>query len=152
MIVQQEGREGEEESGKEGILDELITYVFAGQDTTAASLSWLFKYLATDAESQHRLHEEVCTVFGPGTESNELLDFNLLNDPERIPILESVVAETMRCAEVSAIIARDLLQDEMILGRLVPKGKFLIIFEIRHPDYDNYTKRDTVDVCDSFDG
>ncbi|CAE6374587.1 unnamed protein product [Rhizoctonia solani] len=116
MIVQREGREGEEAFGKDNILDEFITYVFAGQDTTAVSLTWLFKYIATNAEIQHRLHDEVCAVFGPDGESAHL-DFKLLDDPERVPILESVVAETMRCAGVSAIIARDLLQDEVILGR-----------------------------------
>ncbi|CAE6530843.1 unnamed protein product [Rhizoctonia solani] len=126
MILQRERREGEESFGKDNILDELITYVFAGQDTTAVSLSWLFKYLATDADIQHRLHDEVCAVFGPDTESDEPLDFNLLDDPDRVPILESIVAETMRHAGVSAIMARDLLQDEIILGRLVPKGTQLM--------------------------
>jgi cytochrome P450 len=78
----------------------------AGQDTTAVSLSWMFKYLATNAEIQRRLHDESCAVFGPSEDSNHL-DFSLLDDPKRVPILESIVAETMRCAGVSAIIARD---------------------------------------------
>ncbi|CAE6436614.1 unnamed protein product [Rhizoctonia solani] len=126
MVVQREGREGDEEFGEEGILDELITYVFAGQDSTAVSLSWLFKYLATDAETQHRLHDEMSAVFGSDAESNEPLDFNLLDDPERVPVLESVVAETMRCASIAPLIARDLLHDEIILGKLVPKGTQLM--------------------------
>nr|AVZ23856.1 cytochrome P450 [Thanatephorus cucumeris]QDJ74242.1 cytochrome P450-2 [Thanatephorus cucumeris] len=128
MIVQREGRkghEGEEAFGKDNLLDELIMYTLAGQDSTAVSLSWLFKYLSTNANVQRQLHDEMCTVFGPSGESNNL-DFDLLDNSERVPILESIVAETMRCAGVSAIIARDLLQDEVILGRHVPKGSQLM--------------------------
>ncbi|CAE6423362.1 unnamed protein product [Rhizoctonia solani] len=120
-----EGREGEEAFGKENLLDELIMYILAGQDSTAVSLSWLFKYLSTNANVQRQLHDEMCAVFGPSEESNNL-DFDLLDNSERVPILESVVAETMRCAGVAAIIARDLLQDEVILGRHVPKGTLSI--------------------------
>ncbi|GAB1524644.1 hypothetical protein RhiTH_007798 [Rhizoctonia solani] len=123
MIIQREAREGAEAFGKGEMLDELMTYVLAGQDTTAASLGWLVKFLPQDPEIQLRLHNEVCNVFGPGTESDEFLDFNLLDDHIRVPILEAVVAETLRCASVAAIISRDLLQDEVILGRHVPKAR-----------------------------
>ncbi|KAF8694404.1 Cytochrome P450, partial [Rhizoctonia solani] len=126
MIIQREAREGAEAFGKGEMLDELMTYVLAGQDTTAASLGWLVKFLPQDPEIQLRLHNEVCNVFGPGTESDEFLDFNLLDDHIRVPILEAVVAETLRCASVAAIISRDLLQDEVILGRHVPKGAQLM--------------------------
>ncbi|KAF8750706.1 cytochrome P450 [Rhizoctonia solani] len=107
MIIQREAREGAEAFGKGEMLDELMTYVLAGQDTTAASLGWLVKFLPQDPEIQLRLHNEVCNVFGPGTESDEFLDFNLLDDHIRVPILEAVVAETLRCASVAAIISRD---------------------------------------------
>ncbi|KAG8714346.1 hypothetical protein FRC11_008830 [Ceratobasidium sp. 423] len=122
MIVQRETHEGVETLGDRDILDELATYVFAGQDTTASALSWLVKYLANDPKIQRRLHEEVCTVFGGDTASDEPLDFDLLDDPERVPVLEAVVAETMRCAAVVSFISRQLLKDETILGRFVPKG------------------------------
>ncbi|CAE6466128.1 unnamed protein product [Rhizoctonia solani] len=124
MIVQRERREGVETLGDRDILDELITYVFAGQDTTASTLSWLVKYLPDDPEIQQRLHEEMCNVFGADADadSNKGLNFDLLDDPERVPILEAVVAETMRCAAVAAFVGRELLKDEIILNRVVPKG------------------------------
>ncbi|EUC66959.1 cytochrome P450 family protein [Rhizoctonia solani AG-3 Rhs1AP] len=125
MILQREKREGAESLGDQDILDELITYVFAGQDTTAAVLSWLVKYLPANPEIQRKLHEEMSTVFGQDSESNGMLDFNLLDDPERVPVLEAVVAETLRCAAVAAFIGRELLKDEIILGRLVPQGTHL---------------------------
>ncbi|KAF8694126.1 cytochrome P450, partial [Rhizoctonia solani] len=126
MIIQREAREGAEAFGKGEMLDELMTYVFAGQDTTAASLAWLVKFLPQDPEIQLRLHNEVCNVFGPGTESDEFLDFNLLDDHIRVPILEAVVAETLRCAGVASLTGRELTQDEIILDRVVPKGTQLM--------------------------
>ncbi|CUA66571.1 Cytochrome P450 89A2 [Rhizoctonia solani] len=122
MIVQREIQEGAEALGDKDILDELITYFFGGQDTTASVLSWLVKYLPIDPEIQRQLHDEMCTVFGVDAESAEPLDFNVIDDPERVPILEAVVAETLRCAGVASIISRELLRDEVILGRLIPKG------------------------------
>ncbi|CAE6374597.1 unnamed protein product [Rhizoctonia solani] len=126
MIIQREAREGAETFGKGEMLDELMTYLFAGQDTTAASLAWLVKFLPQDVEIQRRLHDEVCDVFGPGADSDEPLNFNLLDDHERVPILEAVVAETLRCAGVASLTGRELTRDEIILDRVVPKGTQLM--------------------------
>ncbi|CAE6509727.1 unnamed protein product [Rhizoctonia solani] len=126
MIVQREAREGAEVFGKGEMLDELLTYIFAGQDTTAASLAWLVKFLPKDSEIQHRLHDELCSVFGPEMYLDQPLDFNLLDDHEHLPVLEAVVAETLRCAGVGSLTGRELIQDEIILGRFVPKGTQLM--------------------------
>ncbi|CAE6466135.1 unnamed protein product [Rhizoctonia solani] len=126
MIIQREAREGAEAFGKGEMLDELLTYIFAGQDTTAASLAWLVKFLPKDTEIQHRLYDELCSVFGPEMDLDQPLDFNLLDDHERVPILEAVVAETLRCAGVGSLTGRELIQDEIISGRFVPKGTQLM--------------------------
>ncbi|CUA66567.1 Cytochrome P450 86A1 [Rhizoctonia solani] len=126
MIIQREAREGAEAFGKGEMLDELLTYIFAGQDTTAASLAWLVKFLPKDSEIQHRLHDELCSVFGPEMDLDQPLDFNLMDDHERLPVLEAVVAETLRCAGVGSLTGRELIQDEIILGRFVPKGTQLM--------------------------
>ncbi|CAE7211660.1 unnamed protein product [Rhizoctonia solani] len=122
MIIQREAREGVESFGEGAIHDELLSFIFAGLDTTSSMIRWLLKYLSTDAEIQRRLHDEVCGVFGQSSDLYEPLDFNLLDDSGRLPLLEAVVTETMRCAGVGSQISRELIQDEVILGRLVPKG------------------------------
>ncbi|KAH7334102.1 cytochrome P450 [Rhizoctonia solani] len=126
MIIQREAREGAEALGEGATHDELLAYVFAGQDTTSSLLRWLVKYLPQNPEIQHRLHNEVCSVFGQADDMSEPFDFHLLDDPERVPLLEAVVAETLRCAGVGAQIGRELIQDEIIMGRFVPKGTQLI--------------------------
>ncbi|KAF8752778.1 Cytochrome P450 [Rhizoctonia solani] len=106
MVVQREAREGTEALGEAGIRDELMTFIFGGQDTTSTVLRWLVKYFTNDPETQQRLHDEVCRVF--------------------VPFLEAVVTETLRCAGVGSQISRELIQDEVILGRPVPKGTQLV--------------------------
>ncbi|CAE6380490.1 unnamed protein product [Rhizoctonia solani] len=133
MIIQREALEGVEKFEKGEILDELMMYLFAGQDTTASALRWLVKYLPSDPEIQRRLHEEICNSFDQDGTPSGSLDFGLLDDSERMPVLEAVVAETLRCAGVGSLIGRELLQDEVILGRLVPKGENLRFIFSRPP-------------------
>ncbi|KAG8693183.1 hypothetical protein FRC08_009275, partial [Ceratobasidium sp. 394] len=96
MIAQREAREEAETFDKGELLDELMAYVLAGQDTTAATLMWLFKYLPLDVEIQQRLYDELCTAFGPVSDDEGPLDFTILNDSSKVPVLEAVVAETQR--------------------------------------------------------
>ncbi|KAG9128593.1 hypothetical protein FRC07_000026 [Ceratobasidium sp. 392] len=107
MIAQREAREGVETFSDGELLDELITYVLGGQDTTAATLSWVFKYLPQDNDIQCRLHDEVCTVFGSGLNEDGHLDFTALNDPQRVPVLEAVVVETLRCGMPGPNVGRE---------------------------------------------
>ncbi|KAG8683425.1 hypothetical protein FRC09_016088 [Ceratobasidium sp. 395] len=107
MIIQREAREGAEKFDDGELLDELMTYVLAGQDTTAATFSWLLKYLPLDAKIQQRLHDEVCAAFDSGSDRDGPLDFNILSDSGKLPVLEAVVAETLRCAMTGTITGRE---------------------------------------------
>lgn len=75
----------------------------AGQDTTASALAWHVKFLPQDPEIQRRLHDEVCAIFGQDGE----LNFEAIDDSERVPVLEAVVAETLRCAKVGSLTGRE---------------------------------------------
>ncbi|QRV94360.1 cytochrome P450 family protein [Ceratobasidium sp. AG-Ba] len=122
MIIQQEVREGSETFSKEEMLDELMGFFMAGQETTAVATSWFVKFIALDVDIQRRLHEEVCTVFGDSLTDTSSITLDILDDPERIPILEAVTAETLRCGLVGPASKRRLVADEVIMGRHVPKG------------------------------
>lgn len=69
--------------------DIVLSFVIAGRDTTACTLSWAFYILATNPEIQERLLEEI--------------DRECKNDPEfedlsaeRMPYLNGVIYETLR--------------------------------------------------------
>ncbi|KAF8599423.1 cytochrome P450 [Ceratobasidium sp. AG-I] len=143
MAMQREDREGMAKMGREELVDELMTYIMrvaqyhhccpptntgisyfrAGQETTASALAWHVKYISQDPDIQRRLHDEVCAVFGQDGE----LDCGVIDDSKRVPVLEAVAAETLRCAQVAPTVGRTLLDDEVILGRAVPKGTQLML-------------------------
>ena len=70
------------------IRDELVTFLFAGHETTAAVLTWAFSLLTRHPSVDARLSEELRTVLGsrlPGAEDRALLVYT-----------ERVVRETLR--------------------------------------------------------
>ncbi|QRV95825.1 cytochrome P450 family protein [Ceratobasidium sp. AG-Ba] len=122
MLIQQETREGSEPFSKQEMLDELTVFILAGQETTTAALAWFVKFIALDFDIQRRLHEETREVFGSSLTDTSSIPFDVLDDSEKTPILEAVLAETLRCALVGAGSRRQLIDDEIIMGRLAPKG------------------------------
>ncbi|KAG8681476.1 hypothetical protein FRC08_015622 [Ceratobasidium sp. 394] len=127
MIVRQERREEVDLFDTDEILDELCLYILAGQDTTTATLSWFVKYMPQDIDIQRRLHEEVCGAFGSNLTDPASITLEILDDIERMPILEAAAVETLRCAGVAGVFGRRLLSDDVVLGRRVPKGTDVMI-------------------------
>ncbi|KAG8751989.1 hypothetical protein FRC12_012166 [Ceratobasidium sp. 428] len=127
MLLQQEKSQGKKALNENEMLDELLLLFLGGHDSTSAALFWLVKYMALDAEMQRRLHDEVCHVFSHDLEDTSSIVLSTLEDSEKLPILEAVVAETLRCAMISGAIGRYLTSDEVIMGRHVPKGTELVI-------------------------
>ncbi|QRV94337.1 cytochrome P450 family protein [Ceratobasidium sp. AG-Ba] len=122
-IIRREKEEGQKLT-REELLDELLLMFIGGQDTTSATLFWFVKYMPSDPDIQQQLHDEVCSVFGDDMSG---LTLDALKDSERVPVLEAVVAETLRCAMVGGAIGKYLAEDEVILGRHVPKGTGIIV-------------------------
>ncbi|KAG8698556.1 hypothetical protein FRC09_007176 [Ceratobasidium sp. 395] len=127
MIAQREAREGAERLPQKELREELMNHVLAGQDTTAVELAWLVKYLSHDVDLQRRLHAEVYAAFGSGLDEDGPLEFEILNDSGKVPLLEAVVAESLRCAQIAANVVRQLTNDEVIMGKHIPKGTQVLI-------------------------
>ncbi|QRV79699.1 cytochrome P450 family protein [Ceratobasidium sp. AG-Ba] len=123
ILLKREKEEGERLSQEE-LLDELLLMFIGGQESTSATLFWFVKYMASDTDIQRRLHDEVCNVFGDDMAG---LTLDALKDSERVPILEAVVAETLRCAMLAGAVARYLTEDEVIMGHHILKGTEIII-------------------------
>ncbi|QRW21757.1 cytochrome P450 family protein [Rhizoctonia solani] len=125
MLLLPDPRDGTEQFDEKELLDELAAFLIAGS-TVGKVLAWFVKYMPKDAEIQRQLHNEMRTVFDANKEdtSKYLAD---LNDPDKVPILEAVMAETLRCAQVTSATVRSLLNDDIIGGYHVPKGTTVII-------------------------
>ncbi|KAJ7643102.1 cytochrome P450 [Mycena polygramma] len=77
-------------SGPEIIATQTTMFVFAGQDTTAITLSFALDGLAKDPQFQAELRREVCEAYTESEESDGDMPY------ERMPLLNALIKETLR--------------------------------------------------------
>lgn len=95
------------------LLDEAITLLFAGQDTSAATLSWTLHLLSIHPDIQTRLAEEVRRVFQEEG-INEHKPTITKNTISKLTFLDAVVKESMRLYPVAPFVVRRLSQDLLV--------------------------------------
>ena len=112
-------RNSSEVSRKDGfskdLFDEAITLLFAGQDTSAATLSWTLHLLSLYPKVQEKLANEIRTVL----KDEALLDCNnpMISKKtfSRMPFLDAVIKESMRYYPVAPFVVRKLLHEVSIV-------------------------------------
>lgn len=80
------------------IVDQMKSFFFAGNDTTAATLSWVYVYLSRHPDALASLRKELDDVFGPGTEPDVVAQ-KIIANPKLVNQLEytlAVIRETLR--------------------------------------------------------
>ena len=94
------------------LLDETITLLFAGQDTSAATLSWIVHLLSIHPEIQARLAKEVQAVVA-SEDTPPVSATRITRDMiAKCPYMDAVVQESMRLYPVAPFVVRRL-QDEI---------------------------------------
>ncbi|XP_065919119.1 cytochrome P450 4B1-like [Dysidea avara] len=114
----------------EEIRAEVDTFMFEGHDTTAAGIFWTLYCLAKYPDHQEKCREEIRTVLD-GRESFEWEDLKSLS------YTTMCIKEAMRLYPPVPHYFRDLSEDTIIHGHLIPKGTFVIIGALevhRQPD------------------
>jgi cytochrome P450 len=112
----------DEESG-EGmndlqLRDEVLTILLAGHETTAMTLSWTLHLLSQHPEVESKLREEIDAL---GGRAPTLADFPQLVYAGR------VVDESMRLYPPAWIIARSVLEDDLVTGHPVKAGDWIFL-------------------------
>jgi cytochrome P450 len=110
--------------------DESITLFFAGHETTARTLSFLWYALAEHPEIAARLRAEIDTVLGDEAPT--------LAHLKRLPYTLQVIKETLRLYPPAPMYARDATAPDVIDGVPVPTGARMVILPYlthRHPDF-----------------
>ena len=88
------------------LLDEAITLLFAGQDTSAATLSWTLHLLSLHPEKQQKLADEVKAALDQS--DTRRVSKNAIS---QMPYLDAVIKESMRLYPVAPFIVRKLTSD-----------------------------------------
>lgn len=87
------------------LIDEAITLLFAGQDTSAATLSWTLHLLSLYPNIQEKLAHEVRSIISTSTDGSVYVSKTLVS---KMTYLDAVIKESMRLYPVAPFIVRKL--------------------------------------------
>ncbi len=118
MLVRARYEDGSAMTDKQ-LRDELMTLVFAGHETTAHALVWMWYLLARHTHVLDRLVEELDTVLGDRDAT--------IDDLPALPYLRRVVKEAMRLLPSVWTFMREPLRDVQIGEYRVPAGSQIFI-------------------------
>ncbi|WP_237212627.1 cytochrome P450 [Ruegeria lacuscaerulensis] len=102
---------------EETTVDNLLTFVVAGHETSANALAWGYYLLALNPDMQNRIRSEILSVRPRGP-----VEFA---DLESMPLLRAHIKETLRLYPSAAFFARDAAEDIEIKGVKIEKGDAL---------------------------
>ncbi|KAH0492809.1 hypothetical protein TgHK011_007740 [Trichoderma gracile] len=108
------------------IRDEILGYLVAGHDTSAATLSWWVKFMAAYQPVQARLRDALRQTHFEAYRDSRLPTMKEICDSP-VPYLDAVIEETLRYSAVAALIVRTSTCDTQILGYHIPKGTDVLL-------------------------
>ncbi|MET1053972.1 MAG: cytochrome P450 [Pedobacter sp.] len=128
LMTARDPETGEGMSDKE-IIDELLTLIVAGHETTASALNWAWYLLATHPQVYQQMKLEIQALNGmpPGFGQLQQLGF-----------VKQVIDETMRMYPPGWLLTRKSITDDQIGRYHVPAKTDIFISPFlmhRHPDY-----------------
>ncbi|PVH85843.1 cytochrome P450 monooxygenase-like protein [Cadophora sp. DSE1049] len=103
---------------EENLVDQLMTFLAAGHETTATAMTWAIYMLCLHPEVQTKLRAEIREKL-PSVNGNEDVT---TQDIDHMPYLNAVCNEVLRYYPPVPLTLRDAAQDTTILGQAVPKG------------------------------
>jgi cytochrome P450 len=104
---------------QEQLIDNLITFLAAGHETTAKALTWALYLLARAPQWQDRIGSEVRAVASNRPIEAEHLD--------RLPVTRAVLKEAMRLYPPAPIMTRVAANDMQLGGERIRAGTMIII-------------------------
>ncbi|WP_372370766.1 cytochrome P450 [Candidatus Uabimicrobium sp. HlEnr_7] len=128
--LMEKGKEDEQQMDDVQLRDHMMTFLFAGHETTACSLTWCFYLISQHSEIERKMREEIDSVLGE-------------RDPEytdlpKLKYIAMVYQEALRLYPPAWILARQPIDKDEIDGKNIPKNCNILlnIWEVhRHPDF-----------------
>ncbi|CAN9438240.1 unnamed protein product [Alternaria alternata] len=111
---------GNDQSDK-NLVDQLLTFVAAGHETTSSALTWTSYLLAQHPAIQARLRSEILKYIpDPGVLSSP--DFDVARLLESMPYLNCVCNEVLRLFPPVPLTSRVAVRDTTVCGHFIPSG------------------------------
>ncbi|CEO60574.1 hypothetical protein PMG11_05195 [Penicillium brasilianum] len=110
---------------EENLVDQLMTFLGAGHETTATALQWAVYALCKNPDVQIKLREEIRANL-PSISSDEAGNIDAITI-DNLPYLHAVCNEILRFHPSVPGTIRTAVKDTSLVGHAIPKGTTLII-------------------------
>lgn len=117
-LLLEAGKDTGEGLDDEGVVDNLITFIAAGHETTARSLIWVFYLLSQSDEWRVRVEREI--------DAAPLADTPPEKWPSLLPELVAVIKETMRLYPAGSMFSRSAIEADTLSGHAVQAGTIAV--------------------------
>jgi cytochrome P450 len=99
--------------------DNLLTFIVAGHETTAQTLSWALYLMGFDTSAQDRARAEVQSALQGRAAGAE--------DLQALPFIRAIIDETLRLYPAGGMLSRTAQSDDMLCGTQIKKGETVMI-------------------------
>jgi cytochrome P450 len=130
MLMSARDKETGAAMGERELIDEVMTLVVAGHETTASALNWTWYLLALHPEVESRLHAEVDVA--PDMSAPSLAQM------EALTYTQQVVNEALRLYPPGWLLSRRTIAPDVLAGYTVPAGTDVLLSPYllhRHPRF-----------------
>lgn len=107
----------------EKLVDNMMTFLAAGHETTASALTWAVYMLCQNPAAQTKLREEIHSHI-PSLTTDQKITSEIIDN---MPYLHAVCNETLRVWSPVPLTLREAANDATILGQFVPRGTKVIL-------------------------
>lgn len=112
----------------ENLIDQMMTFIAAGHETTASALQWLVCVLSKRQDIQTRLREEIrSTLPSINRDSAGKLTIPDAALVDSLPYLSAVCSELLRFYPPVSFTFREALRDAVVCDTFIPKGTITTI-------------------------
>ncbi len=138
LLLEGEDPETKQRMSLDQLRDNLMTFIVAGHETTALTLSWAIYLMARHPEHQKRARQEAQTVLNGRIAGAD--------DVPNLPFIRQVIDETLRLYPAAAIISRTAMAPDTLCGREVrPKDSVIIPIYALHRSHVLWDNPDAFD-------
>ncbi len=131
MFMDSRDKETDDAMSDKELLDELMTLIIAGHETSAITLNWTWYFISQHPEVEKKLLIEV----DANVTKNIVPKFEEL---DKLPYIKQIVDEALRYYPPVWMFTRKAIADDYLGDYFVPAGTDIFIapyFLHRHPDY-----------------
>jgi cytochrome P450 len=130
MLMRARDKETGDAMSERELIDEVMTLVVAGHETTASALNWTWYLLALHPQAEARLHAEIAAAPAMPAPS--------LGEMEALPYTQQVVNEALRLYPPGWLLSRRAIGADVLAGFDIPAGTDVLLSPYllhRHPQF-----------------